>query len=217
MSSLSDLLEPIPGPNPSGEATRYTGFYDRIKEARREEPDLPQGVWQHERKTADWRRVAHLCEDALIHKIKDIQVASWLTEALLHRDGVPGLTEGLKLLQGLLDQFWPTVFPRAEEDELEFRAGPLEWVGWRLDVASSILQTPGIGSRHYRDFMDELDSSQAALGQLQASCEAHFGDVSPRFDGLRKSLETLRLTLRPLTRETTKELDFEDGPSTSGA
>src|ERR1700721_185545 len=81
MLSLSDLLRPIPGPNPSGKDTRYT-VYDRIKEARREEPDLPLGVWQHERKTANWQTVANLCTDALINKPKDLQVASWLTEAL---------------------------------------------------------------------------------------------------------------------------------------
>ena len=44
MSSFPDLLRPIAGPNPSGEDTRYTGIYDQISEARREDPDLPQVI-----------------------------------------------------------------------------------------------------------------------------------------------------------------------------
>jgi len=135
MPSLSELLRPIPGPNPSGEDVRYTGIYDLIKEARREEPDLPQGDWTRERKVADWPAVVDLCTDALMNKTKDLQIAAWLTEALVHRDGFPGLRQGLNLLRDLVDQFWSTVYPRSEEDELEFRAGPLEWVGSRLDVA----------------------------------------------------------------------------------
>lgn len=222
MPSLSDLLRPIPGPNPSGQDTRYTGVYDQIKEARREDPDLPQGHWAHERKTADWCAVANLCTDALVNKTKDLQVASWLTEALVHQYGFPGLSDGLNLLRGLVDQFWTTVYPRSEEDELDFRAGPLEWVGSRLDVAvknvpltptgldwfgwaacKPELPTEGVGTvgqiaRHYRARVNELDSCLAALGELEAICEARFGDMAPRFDGLRTSLQTVKLTLEPM-------------------
>jgi hypothetical protein len=239
MLSLSDLLRPIPGPNPSGKDTRYT-VYDRIKEARREEPDLPLGVWQHERKTANWQTVANLCTDALINKTKDLQVASWLTEALVHRDGFRGLTEGLTLLQGLVDQFWTTVYPKSEEveDELEFRLGPLEWIGSRLDVAvKSVPLTPTgldwfgwtaskpeftpecvgaaghVDGEHYRARLDEVDSCLAVLGNLHASCEARFGDMMPRFDGLRTSLETVRLILLPLTARMAEEFDSEGQPA----
>jgi type VI secretion system protein ImpA len=66
--SLSDLLRPIL----SGEDTRYTGLYDQIREARREDPDLPLRDWQRKRKTADWSAVANLCADALINQTKEL-------------------------------------------------------------------------------------------------------------------------------------------------
>jgi len=57
MPLRDDLLNPIPGENPSGESLRYAPVFDKIKEARRADDDAPQGEWQFERKTADylWR------------------------------------------------------------------------------------------------------------------------------------------------------------------
>src|SRR5258706_423802 len=54
MPLRDDLLNPIPGENPSGANLRYAPVYDKIKEARREDDDAPQGEWKHERKGYDW-------------------------------------------------------------------------------------------------------------------------------------------------------------------
>jgi len=43
MPLRDDLLNPIPGPNPSGESLRYAPVFDQIKEARREEEEISQG------------------------------------------------------------------------------------------------------------------------------------------------------------------------------
>jgi len=51
---------------------------------------------------------------------------------------------------------------------------------------------------YYRKRLDELDSCLASLQGLSASCEARFGDVTPDFDDLRTSLETVRLTIASL-------------------
>ncbi len=176
MDAFPDLLQPIPGPNPSGQDARYSGLYDQIKEARRQDLDLPQGEWVHERKIADWGKVIQLCSGALTTTTKDLQIAAWLTEALLHRRGVSGLTEGLNLLRGLIDQFWPTVYPRSQDDELEFRAGPLEWVGSRLGEAVNSLPLPPAGVGRF-----EVNSCLAALGELETVCDARFGEVPPAF------------------------------------
>ena len=39
-----NLLNPIPGENPSGEDLRYAPIYDQIKEARRAEDEAAQGT-----------------------------------------------------------------------------------------------------------------------------------------------------------------------------
>ena len=81
MPLRDDLLNPIPGANPCGENLRYAPVYDKIKEARREDDDAPQGEWRIERKTADFPLVIKLTSDALANKSKDLQLAVWLTEA----------------------------------------------------------------------------------------------------------------------------------------
>lgn len=135
MPLRDDLLNPISGDNPSGENLRYDPVYDKIKEARREDDDAPQGEWAYERKVADWGQVIKLASDALATKSKDLQIAAWLTEAALRTEGFPGLLEGLKLLRGLVENFWDTLYPEIEDGEADMRAAPLDWVGSRLDQA----------------------------------------------------------------------------------
>jgi type VI secretion system protein ImpA len=129
------LLTPIPGDNPSGKTLRYDPVYDKIREARREEDVLPQGDWSREVKKSDFPLVIKLATEALSTRSKDLQLAAWLTEAVLFRDHIAGLREGLDLLRGFMETFWDTLYPEIDDGDLEFRAGPLAWVGSKLDVA----------------------------------------------------------------------------------
>src|SRR3954466_13960072 len=129
-----NILAPIEGENPGGVDLRYAPVYDRIKEARREDDELPQGQWQRERKVADHSLVIKLAGEALATQSKDLQLAAWITESLLRRDGFPGLLEGLGLCRSLIDLFWDYLYPLPDDGDLEFRASPLEFIGTRLDV-----------------------------------------------------------------------------------
>ena len=137
---LSALLTPIPGDNPAGRDLRYDPRYDRVKDARREDADLPQGALVVERKIADWPLVVTVARQLLERETKDLQLAAWLTEALLRRQGMTGLATGLALTRGLLEECWEHVYPQLEDGDAELRIGPLEWIGSRLDVA--VRQTP---------------------------------------------------------------------------
>jgi type VI secretion system protein ImpA len=135
MALRDELLVPIPGANPAGVELRYDPVYDKIKEARREDDDAPQGDWQVERKVADWPLVIKLAKDALTKKSKDLQLAVWLTEAMLRREAFGGLRAGLELLDGLVDQYWDGLYPAIEDGDIEVRSAPLDWIGSRLDLA----------------------------------------------------------------------------------
>lgn len=140
-----DILQPIAGDNPSGPSLRYE--YDEIKEARREEEDLAQGEWQTERKVADFPKVLKLSSELLATRTKDLQLAFWISEALLKLEQFPGLIEGIRLNHKLLETFWDTIHPGAanEEEEgdpedLEMRAAPLSQFG--LSLAETVRFTP---------------------------------------------------------------------------
>jgi type VI secretion system protein ImpA len=130
-----DLVSPIPGPNPAGIDLRYDPLYDKIKEARHEDDDAPQGDWQRPRKTADYALVTKLASEALATRSKDLQLAAWLTEAQLRREGFAGLRSGLEFLRVLLVRYWEDLYPQLEDGDPELRAAPLSWVGLTLSPA----------------------------------------------------------------------------------
>lgn len=136
MPLRDDLLNPIAGDNPAGDNLRYDPLYDKVKEARREDDDLPAGELPvGPRKTADHQLVIRLASEALATRTKDLQLAAWLTEALLRREGISGLTQGLALMRDLMVEFWDTVHPELEDGDAELRAAPLDWIGSRLTLA----------------------------------------------------------------------------------
>src|SRR5690606_5854482 len=125
---VNELLAPIPGGDPAGSDASFSDQFDRIREARRaDDPSLAQGEWQTELKVADWREAQSLAEDVLLRTSKDLQAAVWLAEAVIYRDGLEGARDGFALLAGLLDTYWDGLYPRAEDGDLEERAGKLAW------------------------------------------------------------------------------------------
>lgn len=129
---IDAILAPLPGDNPCGENLRYTALYDEIQEARRADDLLDQGDWQHEVKMSDWHQVFSLCQEALTTKTKDLQIAAWLLESLTATRGFEGVRQGLSIINGFLDAFWETLYPEIEEDDLDYRAGPLEFINDKL-------------------------------------------------------------------------------------
>jgi len=137
-----DLLNPIPGDNPSGVSLRYERIYDQIKEARTEDDDtLPSRGWERPVKKADYALVMKLAGEALATKSKDLQLAAWLTEAHVRREGLSQLQPCLQLMFSLQEQFWETVYPEIDEGDAGMRAVPVEWIANRL---GGILRDSGI-------------------------------------------------------------------------
>ena len=125
---VNELLVPIPGSDPAGSDASFSDQFDRIREARRaDDPSLAQGEWQTELKVADWRVAQSLSEDILQRTSKDLQAAVWLGEAAISRYGLEGAKETFDLLIGLLDTYWEGLYPRADDGDLEERAGKLAW------------------------------------------------------------------------------------------
>ncbi len=178
MPLRDDLLNPIPGANAGGENLRYAPVYDKIKEARREDDDAPQGEWQRERKTADFALVIKLAGDALANKSKDLQLAVWLTEALLKQEGFSGFRAGLSYIQSLLETFWDGLYPELEDGDASFRAVPLEWLGGRMDLAlrRAPITRKGLGWFKYKEALSvgyeaDADTDVKVENRTAASAE----------------------------------------------
>lgn len=72
-----------------------------------------------------WREVLQVGEQALATQSKDLEIAAWMTEALVRVHGLRGLATGARLITGLCDRYWDAVFPLPDEDGLEVRASPI--------------------------------------------------------------------------------------------
>lgn len=126
---IDQLLKPISESAPSGTWLRYDGTYDKIREARRkDDPSLPRGVWEQDLKRADWSLVVDLCTSALRDKTKDLQIAVWLCESWTEMTGLIGADASIRLLSGLCERFWDSIFPAAADDDSEARINLIDWV-----------------------------------------------------------------------------------------
>jgi type VI secretion system protein ImpA len=211
MPLREDLLAPIAEDRPGGDDVRYDPVYDQIKEARREDEDLPTRGWETTRKTADWPLVVKLASEVLARRSKDLQVAVWLSEAQLRREGVVGLRESLGLIRGLLDGFWEHLYPELEDGDAEFRAAPLEWLGSRLDVAirslplnrsghSLVQYLEGRALGYEESIDDDGDQKKARQAQIDA------GKIAPEdFD--REFAATPKAWYRTLVADVQSTLD----------
>lgn len=128
----SEILEPIPGPNPCGEWLRYDPVYDQIKEARRDEV-AHEGPG--DRKRADYDLVIRLATDVLATRSKDLQIAAWLAEAWIFREGFQGLLTGIRLVRVYLERYWDHVHPEPDENDHFARAAVLNWLNSAATMA----------------------------------------------------------------------------------
>ncbi|TJZ64614.1 type VI secretion system protein TssA [Chitiniphilus eburneus] len=127
------LLAPIPGDEPAGELLRGSVTYRSIEAARRaDDASLPQGTWEHELKRADWDRVSQLAAAALAGKSKDLQLAVWLLEAEINRNGFAGIAACAALIDALCQRYWDGLYPAAPEGDLDYRANMLRWANEKL-------------------------------------------------------------------------------------
>jgi type VI secretion system protein ImpA len=146
------ILKPVSEAEQVGRYIRFEGIFDRIKEAKREDAqDIPVGVWQQSNnKKADWKEVQDLCEQTLALESKDLLLAAWLVESMIHTDGLPGFFEGFGLLTELTRSFWEDLYPKWEEEDPEARVAPLLWLD---DKISLLLKSIPLFGAQEKDFV----------------------------------------------------------------
>lgn len=144
---LEQLLTPVSEENPTGVDIREdnspdTDYY-AIKEARNAARAAERSnMFDSDNSEADaqWRKVIKLAPEIIQNQAKDLEIASWYTEALVRRHGFQGLRDGFKLIKGLLEQFWDDLYPMPDEDGIETRVACL--TGLNGEGAEGVLIAP---------------------------------------------------------------------------
>lgn len=151
---IQHLVDPLAEDNPCGEdLPSYDKVFSAIDEAgRSDDPTPPRGIWERDLKRSDWSKVRELCEQALQTRSKDLRLAASLCEAMLHLEGLGGLSNGLKLMTELVDRYWDNGLHPFEEGtdgqpDHEFRINIIAALGVRLPTVVRLLPVtePGEG------------------------------------------------------------------------
>jgi type VI secretion system protein ImpA len=140
---LTALLAPIAAETPAGADLREdyspNSLYFRLRDARAEAREVERAA-QAPRSPNDpvpaesgpaiplatrWRTVGELATEALTAHCKDLEIAAWLSEALLRSGGLIGLAAGCRLMAGLAENFWDDVFPRPDEEGVATRVASI--------------------------------------------------------------------------------------------
>lgn len=144
---ISSLLEPVSEDNPVGsdirEDTSTSSAYYSIKDARNSARAAERNsMFDGGSSEADenWRKILELAPDILKNNAKDLEIASWYTEALIRRYGFPGLKAGFSIIKQMIDMYWDNLYPLPDEDGIETRVASL--TGLNGEGAEGVLIAP---------------------------------------------------------------------------
>ncbi len=144
---LEALVAPIAGETAVGADIRqdysaqspYTRLRDARSEARDAEKLIDAGNADAKDPVPLWRAVRDLAQKTLTETTKDLEVAAWLTEALIRSHGLAGLAAGAQLLSGLAESFWDDLYPMPDEYGMETRVAPVTGLNGQ-DGGGSLMQ-----------------------------------------------------------------------------
>ncbi len=135
MLDIDALARPVDDNEPAGADLEYSGVAELERFAAGTpgtiDPSTQELMGAEE---PNWRKVGEMATE-LLGKTKDLRVAAWLARAELANRGLPGLSDGLKLIARLVETFWETLYPLLDRDEAD---DPIE----RMNVLANLSPDP---------------------------------------------------------------------------
>src|ERR1700722_3287037 len=109
MIVAEELLKPISDEAPCGEDLSYDPGLQELETLARGKEETQFSAAE----PPDWKGLQARCLE-LFARSKDLRVATTLMVASLELDGLPGFRESLSLLKGLIERYWPAVYPQLD-------------------------------------------------------------------------------------------------------
>lgn len=139
---IPPLLVPIEGDQAQGRDTRQefdpASPYQRLRAARQDARDAERRALTAESGEQggppDWSAVVDAASDLIANHSKDLEAASWMTEALIRLYGLRGLGAGAALIEALATEYGEALYPSVDEDDPdedpgELRMRPIAGIG----------------------------------------------------------------------------------------
>jgi type VI secretion system protein ImpA len=113
---LESLLQPVAEDAPSGENLEYDPTFAAFEQAARGKPEQQYGNTIIPAEEPNWPEVRQLGTE-LISRTKDLRVACTLALGLLETEGLSTFAEGLSLIRGYVERFWPSLHPQLDPED----------------------------------------------------------------------------------------------------
>ncbi len=144
---IDSLLQPIPGDAPTGVDAREDPSASSLYQIIKNERNLARAAERQSIHDGDslqamqhWERVIEIAPEIIRDQSKDLEVASWYSEAVLRRHGFRGLRDSFRLIQGLIENFWEDLHPMPDEYGIETRVSCIS--GLNGEGAEGVLIAP---------------------------------------------------------------------------
>ncbi|MES2771398.1 MAG: type VI secretion system protein TssA [Pseudomonadota bacterium] len=140
--SVDALLQALSPEAPCGDNLEYEPSFIQLEQAAQAKPEVQYGDTIIAATPPEWK-VVKASSLELFQRSHDLRIALPLTRALLNLHGIPGFASGLSLIEGLLDQHWPTLHPQLDASD---NNDPL----LRINTLATLIEASGI-LREVRD------------------------------------------------------------------
>lgn len=115
-STIERLLQPVSADQPCGPDLAYDPRFDGLENLLKGKPEVEFGSNQKPAEPPDWQQLKDQ-SSAILGATKHLRPCVILCCALLKVDGLGGFRDGLQLLRGLLEQYWPVIHPLLDPDD----------------------------------------------------------------------------------------------------
>lgn len=110
---VKSLLSEVSDEAPCGDDLEYDPEFGELERVVQGKPEQQIGDTLIPAQDADWPDIVNKAVN-LFARTKDLRVTIYLIRALIHTEGMTGLSDGLAVIQGLLENSWDTVHPQLD-------------------------------------------------------------------------------------------------------
>lgn len=199
--NVEDLLRPVAGDKPCGEDFTYHPSFQSLETLARGKPETQFSAAEE----PDWKEVRDAAVEVL-NQSKHLSAAVLLAQALLKIDGLEGFRDGMAVLRGLTETYWPDLFPKLDPED---NNDPTERLNILNQLSSPkfnalvgdlvVCSSPSMGRVTLRQILDAKDKvdkggeGSSGGGPDLKQIQAAFRDAGP--DAARATLTLVEATL----------------------
>src|SRR2546430_2681216 len=216
MSELIErLLVPVSADQPCGPDLSYDPRFEELETILKGKPEVDIGSVKRPAEPPDWRELKEKSA-TFLEQSKHLRPAVILCCSLLKTSGLSGFNDGLRLIRGLVEQYWPSVYPLLDAEDnndptqrlntLISLTSPRGSVGGWLTVTDYLYVAPlcqpkgspaitfeQIQAARQKEKGEAAGAGAPDLGKLTAAIQSAGPDtVSGPYKALQQALATLR-------------------------